>query len=220
MFSVLPATINGWVEDDRGQTRGWIRPSNSNPGDRGLRFRPRCNQDYYLVLRTEAGFSGEEDFTVITEAFDPNGFENPWTSTDSLGEDRPPLPPDQDADGLIDMVDTCPATYDPYDRDDDGDLIGNVCDVCPTVANPDQMPVEFEMVLADGADTLSWPTVETFNYVRGSLNRVGAYVVEASGFGLVGDQMNIASDPADSYYLFKRRVCGTWGHAGRDGTLP
>ena len=53
LFSVLPSTINGWVEDDRGQTRGWIRPSNSNPGDRGLRFRPRCNRDYYLVLRTD-----------------------------------------------------------------------------------------------------------------------------------------------------------------------
>ncbi|MHB8632881.1 MAG: thrombospondin type 3 repeat-containing protein [Thermoplasmatota archaeon] len=72
-----------------------------------------------------------------------------------------PLARDRDADGVPDVVDNCPAMYNPDQHDLDGDGIGDVCDAdmdgdgindklepgqssltildnCPTVANPDQ----------------------------------------------------------------------------------
>jgi hypothetical protein len=38
-------------------------------------------------------------------------------------------------DGVPDICDNCPATYNPDQADQDGDLIGDVCDNCPAAAN-------------------------------------------------------------------------------------
>ena len=58
--------------------------------------------------------------------------------------------PDQDNDGVVDMVDNCPLTANADQADTDGDSIGDACqdtdgdgiidvsDICPVISNPDQ----------------------------------------------------------------------------------
>src|SRR5207237_1414446 len=41
-------------------------------------------------------------------------------------------------DGIPDIFDNCPGTYNPDQADSDGDGVGDVCDNCPTIANSDQ----------------------------------------------------------------------------------
>ena len=53
-------------------------------------------------------------------------------------------PDDQDADGVLDAADNCPADANPLQEDGDGDGPGDVCDNCPAVANADQADTEFE----------------------------------------------------------------------------
>jgi hypothetical protein len=38
---------------------------------------------------------------------------------------------DQDGDGIIDLLDKCPAVHNPHQADNDGDGIPNGADVCP-----------------------------------------------------------------------------------------
>ncbi|MBT8132354.1 MAG: thrombospondin type 3 repeat-containing protein, partial [Gammaproteobacteria bacterium] len=47
-------------------------------------------------------------------------------------------PPDQDADGILDVQDNCPFEFNPGQEDADSDGLGNVCDNCTEVSNPDQ----------------------------------------------------------------------------------
>ena len=49
---------------------------------------------------------------------------------------------DTDNDGIIDIVDDCPRTYNPSQIDIDGDGIGDVCDNCTMVANPGQQDAD------------------------------------------------------------------------------
>jgi hypothetical protein len=46
--------------------------------------------------------------------------------------------PDSDGDGVIDLVDNCPDTYNPEQENSDSDSHGDACDNCPNVANEDQ----------------------------------------------------------------------------------
>jgi hypothetical protein len=50
-------------------------------------------------------------------------------------------PDDLDGDGVANVKDNCPTTYNPDQADEDGDLVGDVCDNCPEVANPGQADV-------------------------------------------------------------------------------
>lgn len=45
---------------------------------------------------------------------------------------------DGDGDGVFDLVDNCPLTYNPGQEDGDGDEVGDVCDNCPDNQNQDQ----------------------------------------------------------------------------------
>ncbi len=45
---------------------------------------------------------------------------------------------DADFDGVCDLGDNCPGSYNPDQRDTDGDGHGDACDNCPDSANPDQ----------------------------------------------------------------------------------
>ena len=45
------------------------------------------------------------------------------------------LHPDPDDDGIINLNDNCPNTYNPDQEDADGDLIGNACDPCNSLVN-------------------------------------------------------------------------------------
>ncbi|WP_281635418.1 RHS repeat-associated core domain-containing protein [Flavobacterium marginilacus] len=42
---------------------------------------------------------------------------------------------DKDGDGVKDILDNCPNTFNPGQEDDDGDGVGNVCDNCSLIAN-------------------------------------------------------------------------------------
>ena len=46
---------------------------------------------------------------------------------------------DTDGDGVPDVIDNCPYTYNPDQLDRDGDGVGDVCDNCPTNPNPSQL---------------------------------------------------------------------------------
>jgi hypothetical protein len=70
-------------------------------------------------------------------------------------EETEPVPPenlDPDIDGVLNVDDNCPATYNPLQSDDDGDTLGDVCDNCPLVANADQADVEDDSV-GDACDS-------------------------------------------------------------------
>ena len=46
---------------------------------------------------------------------------------------------DIDGDGICDISDNCPYTYNPNQQDSDGDGVGDDCDNCPYTYNPDQL---------------------------------------------------------------------------------
>jgi hypothetical protein len=50
----------------------------------------------------------------------------------------PPTAADEDADGVPNASDRCPASFDPGQADTDADGVGNACDDCVLEANPDQ----------------------------------------------------------------------------------
>jgi len=49
---------------------------------------------------------------------------------------------DMDGDGILNVVDNCPSTYNPAQTDTDGDGFGDACDNCIATANPDQRDVD------------------------------------------------------------------------------
>jgi hypothetical protein len=53
-------------------------------------------------------------------------------------EYRPGPPSDIDFDGIPDVTDVCPASFDPGQEDTDGDGVGDACDICPLDPDPDQ----------------------------------------------------------------------------------
>jgi hypothetical protein len=72
---------------------------------------------------------------------------------DHLGPapDAPPCgTPDEDCDGQVDAVDTCPADADMPNVDDDGDMVGDACD-------PDRGMPGNHLALFDGFDDNSRP---------------------------------------------------------------
>ncbi|MBM3839065.1 MAG: hypothetical protein FJ398_14075 [Verrucomicrobia bacterium] len=48
------------------------------------------------------------------------------------------LDPDVDHDGVLNVVDNCPYTFNPNQADADGDGVGDVCDICPAIPNSSQ----------------------------------------------------------------------------------
>jgi hypothetical protein len=137
VFTELSEEVSAWLEDGSGQMVKRVRKAHGRSSERGFRFLPRCNKDYFMVLRTEAGFNGSNTFTMQGTVMTPSG-ENPWTSTPARFINPPRSLPDGDEDGLIDSIDNCPSNYDPTGIDTDGDGAGDVCDNCPDIPNPDQ----------------------------------------------------------------------------------
>src|SRR5436190_2883620 len=48
------------------------------------------------------------------------------------------IPKDHDRDGVPDLIDNCPFTFNPKQEDVDGDGVGDSCDNCPHTKNADQ----------------------------------------------------------------------------------
>ncbi|UCE18245.1 MAG: VCBS repeat-containing protein [Gemmatimonadota bacterium] len=57
-----------------------------------------------------------------------------------------PATTDEDEDGILDVEDNCPLTYNPDQEDGDGDAIGDACDNCPADHNPDQTDADADDV--------------------------------------------------------------------------
>ena len=81
---------------------------------------------YYLVSRAE-GTCSESSLGQAS-----NGSERPNSAA------CPAPAPDDDADGVPNVVDNCPVVYNPAQTDTDNDGRGDDCDNCPTVYNPTQ----------------------------------------------------------------------------------
>ncbi|HXV76709.1 MAG TPA: thrombospondin type 3 repeat-containing protein, partial [Candidatus Polarisedimenticolaceae bacterium] len=166
----LPATVDAWLEDGDGRAVARAIPSNVAPGERGFRFRPRCDRQYRLVLQTGDGWNGSATFLTTAAVVDGTS-PSPWLPIPAPSDPPPPIP-DADADGVWDEVDTCPQVADPTNVDADLDGFGDACDVCPATANPDQLSFEFEPIFATSKTQLSWTTPVDYDYAVGPLDDV------------------------------------------------
>jgi len=96
---------------------------------------------------------------------------------------------DSDGDGLGEICDNCPATYNPNQEDDDGDEVGDACDNCLTTPNPDQADSDDDEV-GDACDNCPL----TYNPDQ----------IDSDGDGN-GDACDCA--------------CGVWGDVNGDGAI-
>jgi hypothetical protein len=137
VLSSLDATTALRVVDERGRLAGLARP-NAAGTQKGLRFRPFCDREYFLEIELLPGSAGSDTFTLTPgiATIDPGS--NPWEPEDTTPY-LPPQIPDADRDGIVDAIDTCPSVFDPENLDRDGDGLGDACDNCPTVSNPSQL---------------------------------------------------------------------------------
>ena len=58
---------------------------------------------------------------------------------------------DMDGDGIPNLEDNCPCTYNPDQMDTDGDGVGDLCDNCPYTSNPEQEDFDGDGI-ADACD--------------------------------------------------------------------
>jgi len=220
MFTDLPNSLSGWLEDASGQLVASIRPSNDTPTVKGLRFRPRCDEVYFLSLAKNPAIRGGESFTVQAHVIVP-GTMNPYTSNPPDPAYGPPAPlPDMDADGLWDAIDHCPSVYSPANRDRDGDGVGDECDICPETPNPAQDLFGFETIQATSETEFSWATPVDYTYAWGPLSGIASYTLSGTGSVSQSNTFTIPAGAADAWFLFKRTECGTWGSDPRDLALP
>ena len=88
----------------------------------------------------EPGFAtNNSDCDVIDPSINPGATEICGDGADNNCDGNVDEGCDTDLDGIIDISDNCPNTYNPTQLDTDGDGIGNVCDNCPSIPNPDQL---------------------------------------------------------------------------------
>ncbi len=79
------------------------------------------------------GVVNEVDFDLLTAGF--------GMSVSDLSPLAVPLP-DMDRDGVLDALDICAATCDPWQSDGDDDTVGDACDNCTTRANTSQIDTD------------------------------------------------------------------------------
>jgi Zn-dependent metalloprotease len=139
---LLPA-VQASIVDDEGNRYGLsTRPRVVTGGpDRGFRWKPRCDRDWFLVLELGPDFPGADTFTLVPRVVPGGGgTDNPWTSIAETIALPPPDPPaDDDDDGAADVTDNCPLRANPEQYDADGDDVGDVCDNCSRRANANQL---------------------------------------------------------------------------------
>lgn len=75
---------------------------------------------------------------------------------------------DFDMDGVDNMSDNCPCTYNPNQEDSDHDGVGDICDNCPTRHNPLQLDID-----GDGVGDECDNCVNTFNPLQTDLDHDG-----------------------------------------------
>jgi len=123
--------------------------------DPGVSFFTEEKDDVGLIPDTSTfDSSSEEDSSsgVTDVSLNTGNPDEDMTQEDEgTFEDMPDLPcnqgkvqttegcvPDLDGDGIPDLVDNCPNTFNPSQTDTDEDGVGDVCDNCPNTINPDQ----------------------------------------------------------------------------------
>ena len=79
--------------------------------------------------------------------------------------------PDQDNDGIADMIDNCFYIANPDQHDRDDDKVGDVCDNCPDVPNQDQSDTDGDGV---GNACDNCPTIANKNKADSDLDGVGS----------------------------------------------
>jgi hypothetical protein len=138
---LLPA-VQASIVDDAGNRYALSRKARVVTGgpDRGFRWKPRCDRDWFLLLELGPDFPGAESFTLVPRVVPGGGgTNNPWTSiSEDLELPPPDAPVDGDRDGTTDSTDNCPNASNPEQYDADQDTVGDVCDNCTLRANPGQ----------------------------------------------------------------------------------
>jgi len=118
----------------------------------------------------------------------PNADQNPTTCAAA----------DQDADGLYDWEDNCPAVNNPGQEDADLDGVGNVCDNCPLVPNADQNPMTCADADTDSDGIFDWEdncvTIANSNQADGDGDGVGNVCDNCPTIANAGQDISACSD--------------------------
>ena len=95
------------------------------------------------------------------------GGATPLSAAASNGGDVTATGADQDADGVEDARDNCPAKANPEQLDKDGDKLGDDCDNCAALANPDQLDANSDGIGDACAVACENPVVKCENGMSG-----------------------------------------------------
>jgi Zn-dependent metalloprotease len=87
----LPASVDAWIEDGRGLVEARFGADPTGAPRRGLRFRPRCDESYSLVLAQRTASRGAIRFDIVAQKVVPTG-PNPWTASRGRFGVVPPYP--------------------------------------------------------------------------------------------------------------------------------
>ncbi len=137
---------------------------------------------------------------------------------------------DTDTDGVVDVIDNCPAQANSGQQDADGDQVGDVCDTCADTPNPAQGPAALgQTLLATNAQAFDWATPVDVLYARGPLSAVGTYTTDVVQALPHASALSDAAQPGagSGFFYLVRPDCpaGSWqstvgAEPGRDLVLP
>ncbi len=152
-----------WSSENSGATActpaqvGGVSASDDHLDNIAITWNDNAIESGYRVFRDDVQVSGDLNQDVTLYYDDPGigCYEYTVRAINSTCE-GPLSNPDQgcrlvdsDSDGVADVSDNCPVTYNPNQNNHDTDTLGNECDNCPNVANDDQVDTD-----ADGVGDL------------------------------------------------------------------
>jgi hypothetical protein len=104
-FEGLLSEVQAAIVDDQGLEVARSRAMLDVPSgpDRGFRFKPRCDRDWFLQIELDAGFPGSDAFTLIPDVVPGGGgLDDPWSSIpDALEVAPPPRPVPEPGAGAL-----------------------------------------------------------------------------------------------------------------------
>jgi len=105
---------------------------------------------------------------------------------------------DSDGDGIPDLIDNCPTTFNPDQADVDSDKVGTACDNCPMHYNPDQSDLDGDGA-GDACDVELTDAIVILQVLAGMRPPINDKVADLSGDGRIGleEAINILQNVAE-----------------------
>lgn len=155
-----------------------------------------------------------KDEVIITEA---------TTGLTGVYEIAPEYAADADGDDRVDVIDNCPATWNPDQQDVDADTVGDACDNCAQGFNPGQGPAVFApSIVAADEQNYAWAVAVDVVWVRGPLGAVASYTVDVvdTDANAAGLRDNTVPAIGSGFYYVVRHDCGAASWQTSLGTEP